>query len=102
MADKARRDRLSPQAENDLDDIWGYTVRTWSAEQAESYHADIIAAIEAFARGDRWGRDVGELRVGYHKYPVGRHFIFYRQDDDRLDVIRILHQQMDVDARLGE
>ena len=102
MADKARTYRLSPQAENDLDDIWGYTVRTWSFEQAESYHADIIAAIDALAKGDRRGRDVGDLRAGYYKYPVGRHFLFYRLAEDRLDVIRILHQQMDVDARLGE
>ena len=99
---KSRLYRLSPQAENDLDDIWSYTVRQWSAKQAEKYHANIIAAIEALTKGDQRGYDVGDLRTGYFKYPVGRHFIFYRTSDDRLDIIRILHKQMDVAARLRE
>lgn len=102
MAGKARRYRLSPRAEQDLDDIWGYTVRTWSVEQAEIYHADIISAIIALSKGDRQGRDVGDLRAGYFKYPVGHHFLFYRIGEGWLDVIRILHKQMDVEARLGE
>jgi toxin ParE1/3/4 len=101
MAVKPRRYRLSPLAEADLEDIWLYTLHNWSLEQADTYYAQLMAAIEGLAKGDRIGRNAGDIRAGYWKYGEGRHFIFYVLTDDRLDVIRILHKQMDVDGKLG-
>jgi len=40
------------------------------------------------------------IRAGYFKFPVGSHFMFYRQSVASLDAIRILHQRMDVEAHL--
>jgi toxin ParE1/3/4 len=93
--------RLSPRAEIDLEDIWLYTVRNWSAAQAEHYHSRLMAAIEDLASGVRTGRNL-EVRAGYLKCPVGLHFICYRLSESHLDVIRILHQRMDVAAHLAE
>jgi toxin ParE1/3/4 len=42
------------------------------------------------------------VEPGYFKYAVGRHFVFYRLGEERLDVIRILHNQMDIEARLED
>jgi toxin ParE1/3/4 len=100
MQAEPRQYRLSPLAERDLEDIWTYTLHSWSREQADHYHGDIIAAIEDLARGDRNGRDASDIRPGYIKYAVGRHFLFYRFTADSLDVIRVLHQSMDLPARL--
>lgn len=44
MSAEARPYRLSPLAQADLEDIWLYTLKTSSLEQADSYHADIVAA----------------------------------------------------------
>ena len=41
MANK-RIYRLSPLAEQDLEDIWLYTLREWSADQADRYYHSII------------------------------------------------------------
>jgi toxin ParE1/3/4 len=101
MAADHRSYRLSLRAEQDLEEIWAYTFCTWSREQADQYHADIIAAIEGLARGERNGRSVHDIRAGYLKYAVGLHFLFYRLTADHLDVVRILHQRMDVSAHLG-
>lgn len=38
--------RLSPLAEVDLEDIWSYSVETWSWEQAQLYHREMLAALE--------------------------------------------------------
>ena len=46
MSDSARPYRLSPLAERDLEEIWFYTFENWSAEQADRYHNQIMAAIE--------------------------------------------------------
>ena len=91
--------RLSPLAESDLEDIWLYTVERWSVTQADSYHADIIEAIKKLASGERKGRRV-DVRDGYQKYTVGRHFVFFCLSDIDVDVIRILHQSMDVERHL--
>jgi toxin ParE1/3/4 len=90
---------LSPAARADLDSIWDYTAETWSTDPAESYVLGIRTACEALASGLRRGRSAEDIRPGYCKLAVGSHFPFYRTTDDGLvDVIRILHQRMDVPA----
>lgn len=90
---------LLPRARADLAAIWTYTAEKWSPAQAESYAADIIAAIEALARGERAGGHAG-IGGGYLRLSVGTHVVFYRIGDGRLFVVRILHQRMDFDRHL--
>jgi len=91
--------RISPAAENDLAEIWRYTARRWSLEQAESYHEQIVAAFEGLAAGTKKGRTV-DVRPGYLKYLVGSHLIFFRERSGRLEIVRILHSRMDVGRHL--
>ena len=99
MPGKSRQYRLSPLAEADLEDIWLYTLKQWSLEQADRYHRDLVDVIEALALGIKTGRRV-DVREGYFKYPAGQHFIFFRQSETTLDVIRILHQRMDIERHM--
>ena len=92
--------RLSPLAEQDLEDIWKYTQQTWSTEQADFYHSGLIAAIENLAVGNKVGRDASDVRTSYRKFSVGRHLLFYLEQEAQIDVIRILHQRMNFSARL--
>lgn len=91
--------RLSPLAEIDLENIWSYTLDHWSMEQADSYHRDLVAAFEGLASGLRRGRTVN-LRPGYRKHPCGAHMIYFREEGDRVDIIRILHNKQDVERHL--
>ena len=91
--------RLSPLAGSDLEDIWNYTVEAWSTQQAEIYHASLIAAIEGLSQGKHIGR-ISNVRVGYFKFAVGQHIIFFKQSGAGIEVIRILHQGMDVSRHL--
>lgn len=93
------RYRLSPLALADLENIWSWTATRWSAEQAESYHAGLVAAFEGLARGAKTGR-AADIRPGYLKYEVGAHLVFYRRSVMGIDVIRILHQRMDIERHL--
>jgi toxin ParE1/3/4 len=90
-----------PKAVADLDAIWRYTARHWGATQADAYIRAIVDACRAVARGERTGADASDLRPGYRKLRIGRHLAFYRlQDDGRMEVVRILHERMDLPARL--
>jgi len=101
MADKRRIPRLSPLAEADLEEIWLYTARQWSLEQADEYHRGIMTAIAGLASGSRVGQRA-DVREGYRKYKAGMHIVFFRYSDDYLDVIRILHGCMDIDRHLHD
>ena len=103
MSGCVRPYRLTPQAERDLEEIWFYTFENWSAEQADRYHNQIMAAIEGLADGSRQGRAIDDIRTGYRKLAVASHFLFYRiADAGMIDIIRILHQRMDAASRLPD
>jgi toxin ParE1/3/4 len=92
---------LSPAARADLSEIWDYTARNWGATQADRYILAIRDACAALADGSRRGRASDDIRPGYSKLAVRSHFLFYRVTDTGLiDVVRILHQRMDVSAHL--
>ncbi|MGE0211421.1 MAG: type II toxin-antitoxin system RelE/ParE family toxin [Parvibaculaceae bacterium] len=96
---RSGRYRLSPRAETDLEEIWLYTFRNWSLEQADAYVSRFVAAFEDLGSEARKGRSV-DAREGYFKYAVGSHLIYYRRSRAGIDVIRVLHQRMDPDRHL--
>ncbi|MCL2521019.1 MAG: type II toxin-antitoxin system RelE/ParE family toxin [Spirochaetaceae bacterium] len=46
------------------------------------------------------GINVNHIRQGYFKYKIGKHLIFYRLQDGDVEVVRILHQKMDIEAHI--
>lgn len=91
--------RFSPAAAGDLESIWTYTADRWGVGQAESYTDALQGACEALATGARLGRPV-DVRPGVLKALVGAHMVYFRDRDDHLDVIRILHQRQDMSRNL--
>jgi len=92
--------KISRKAASDLEAIWLYTFENWSVEQADRYYNLIIDEIKYLANNPKVGKDYGHVRAGYFRSTVKSHFIFYKISQDTLEVIRILHQRMDIDARL--
>ena len=90
---------LSPLAEIDLEEIWFYTFQTWSLAQADSYLRDLVLTFEGLAAGTKRGRDV-DVHPDYLKCPVGSHMIYFRDRDDQIEVIRVLHQRQDANLNL--
>ncbi|HEV6967760.1 type II toxin-antitoxin system RelE/ParE family toxin [Roseateles sp.] len=90
---------LSPLAQNDLGGIWDYTARHWGNDQADHYVRQIVAVCADLAAGRKPGRNAEAIRPGYRKCAVGSHVLFYRIGEG-VEVIRILHQRMDVERHL--
>ena len=91
---------ISPRAQEDIEEIWNYTADRWGVEQADRYVRSIQAAIETIAGDPRRGRSCDEVRGGYRKFAVGSHMLFFRLVSDQVDVVRVLHQQMDFERHL--
>lgn len=96
--------KISNEAQKDLENIWLYTFETWSIEQADRYVELIIDEIEYLAKNPTSGKDYSNLRKGYFRSTVKSHLIFYRinQKEELIEIIRILHQQMDIENRLND
>ncbi|KPE53016.1 type II toxin-antitoxin system RelE/ParE family toxin [Chryseobacterium indologenes] len=96
--------KISKEALKDLEKIWLYTFENWSMEQADYYFNLIMNEIEYLTRNPMSGKDYGKVRKGYFRSRVKSHFIFYKINlkDEEIEIIRILHQQMDISARLDE
>lgn len=95
---------ISHQANQDLENIWLYTFENWSVEQADRYLGLIMDEIEYISTNPDTGIDFSSIRKGYYRSKVKSHFIFYKINEKNkvLEIIRILHQSMDIDNRLNE
>ncbi|EKU96603.1 plasmid stabilization system protein [Leptolyngbya sp. PCC 7375] len=95
--------RYTELADTDLFDIYVYTYQTWGASQAISYTAGLKSAIDRIAQEPtRPGTiDRSNLRQGYRSYHQQRHLIFYRVVENTIEIIRVLHDSMDIANRLS-
>jgi toxin ParE1/3/4 len=96
--------RLSRKAEEDLEGIWLYTLETWSKEQADRYLSLIFDEIEFLSINPKTGQDFDHIRKNYRYSKVKSHLIFYkhRKSNDVIEVIRILHERMDLENGINK
>ncbi len=96
--------KISNEAQNDLENIWLYTFETWSTEKADRYYNLILDEIEYLAEYPEIGKDYSHVRKGYFCSKVKSHFIFYKinKKENLIEIIRVLHQQMDIENRLND
>lgn len=90
---------LSKKAKDDLRGIWAYSEDRWGEQQADVYYRDIFKTIEHLVSGELKGRKA-DVRAGYLKYPVGRHFLYFTKVEGRINIVRVLHQRMEVTRHL--
>jgi toxin ParE1/3/4 len=93
--------RISEKAISDLENIWLHTLNKWSREQADRYHNLIIDEINFIADHYELCRKMDYVRSGYRMSKVKSHLIFCKKHKDNIiEIIRILHQNMDIENRL--
>ena len=91
---------VRPRARRDLKDIWRYTVQQWGAAQADQYLYDLDREIQGLLKFPDLGTPADHIRAGYRRLHVKRHLVFYRRDGQRLEIVRVLHDAMDVKSHL--
>jgi toxin ParE1/3/4 len=96
--------KISREANLDIENIWLYTLENWSLEQADRYINLIFDEIEYLSENPKTGKDYGHLRKGYFCSRIKSHFIFYKKNQKReeIEIIRVLHQRMDIENQLDE
>lgn len=94
---------LTNKAVEDISKIWDYTYEVWSETQADHYYELLIKACEEIAQRPDIGKNYPAISKEIYGFSVGKHIFFYRiLKQDMIEVIRILHERMDLRNRIGE
>ncbi len=94
---------ISYKAIADLEEIWIFTFKNWSEEQADRYFNSIIEEIEYICKNTESGKTMNHIKKGYKVSKVKSHLIFYRKAENNIiEIIRILHERMDIKNRLND
>lgn len=91
--------RISAKAKADIKRIARFTERRWGRTQRNHYLSELDRTFHQLSENASIGTACDDIRTGYRKFPFGSHVIFYRtHDSESIDVIRVIHKQMDVSA----
>ncbi|MDN3643164.1 type II toxin-antitoxin system RelE/ParE family toxin [Lutimonas halocynthiae] len=94
---------LRQEAINDLNRIWDYTFKKWSEKQADKYYTTVKMACNGIRESPDIGKEYDGISKNLLGLKSGKHIIFYQQiSSDRIEIIRILHERMDLKNRITE
>ena len=91
------------EAIDDLNAIWDYTFEKWSETQADKYYATIQFTCTGIAKNPSIGKEYDGIIRNLLGIKSGKHIIFYQiVSVDEIEVIRILHERMDLKNQIKE
>ena len=94
---------MRQEAIDDLNDIWDYTFQKWSESQADKYYATIRVACNGIGENPTIGKEYDGISRNLLGIKSEKHIIFYQIISNKeIEIIRILHERMDLENRIIE
>jgi toxin ParE1/3/4 len=86
---------LSPEAQDDINDILLYTLQMWGEEQLDQYAAQIDKGLSLITDSPGIGRSQPQLYADCRSYRIREHIVYYAVKGNDINVARVLHVRMD-------
>lgn len=95
---------ITRKAAEDLTSIWEYTLKTWSESQADIYYHELKKTFDSIAeRPTFYDREYVEIKLGVYGRRCKKHIVFYKlAEEGDIEIIRILHERMDIERTLAD
>ncbi len=93
--------KLTPKAENDLTEIYLHGFLNFGETQAEKYFSELEDCFQVLSETPFIGRERTEFSPPVRIHHHGRHLVIYVIQEDRILIIRVLHDSMDVQRHLS-
>ena len=94
---------LTNKAVEDLSKIWDYTYGVHSENQANKYYELSIDSFQEIIQKPTLGKQYKEIDNTIQGLRVGKHIVFYRLvKNHNIEILRILHQRMDLRSKIDE
>lgn len=87
---------LSEAADQDLENIFDFTLNQFGFDQAEKYLLEIEDVFKILVLHPGSGKARNEIKEGLYSFPKDNHIIFYRILDKQIQIIRVLHGSRDL------
>ena len=91
---------LTKEADADLEDIFDYTEKSQSRNQAIVYLSNIEDLFFQLCKQPNLGRTRKEIKEGIFSIAFQKHIIFYKIIENKLLIIRVLHERRDMPKNL--
>ena len=85
--------KVSALAEQDLRDVYAEGFETWGEQQADRYYDDLIAHFGKLCENPYLYMAVDDIRAGYRRSVCGKHAVYYRIQDDSVEIMAVLKRQ---------
>ena len=92
----------SPEAKQDLLDIWAWVANESSAAVADKQLHEIDRACFALGGWPEYGKARDDVREGLRSVSVSRYVVFYRVTKNAIEIVRVLDERRDVDEIFSE
>lgn len=91
--------RLAPEAEKDIEEIWGYVSdESDDTDVADRLIESIVQRFYLLSAYPHAGRSRMDLQNGLRSFPVGEYVILYRVELADVFILRVVHGRRDIDA----
>ncbi len=94
--------RLTRPAIRDLAEIGRHTREKWGEKQARRYRTALTARLHWLCQNRSLWRERPELQEGVYAYREQSHVLVFREYEEGIEILRILHGRMDLMHHLGE
>ncbi len=85
--------KLTPDAKSDLWRIYNHGLKKWGEAQADKYYNDFFDRFEQLAKQPYLYQSVDYIRKGYRRSVCGVDSIYYRIEDNTVEIMNILGNQ---------
>ena len=90
------------KAKLDLTDVWLYTFNQWGESQADKYLDDLETSLHRLVEQPLICRERTQFNPPVRIHHYEHHLIVYTILSDGIKIIRVLHENMNVDTQLEE
>ena len=85
--------RLTQKAEHDLLNIASYGIEQFGVERSRQYYNKLKQRLDKLAEQPELYPLVEHVRKGYRRSVCGVHSIYYRIDQESVEIVRVLGRQ---------
>ena len=85
--------KITPEAENDLYRIWFYGLQKFGLSQTDKYFDAFFDRFEEIAKSPYLYPSADDIRKGYRKSICGVDTIYYRIENDTVEIMNIIGRQ---------
>ena len=94
--------KISREAENDLRKIARYTQDNWGRERRRKYLSSLNSKFDFLSKNPLITREHKEFNPAVRIHNHEHHLVVYIDFQSHILIVRVLHENMDIDAHLNK